>query len=205
MSLKRKERLKEIHTTCVLETAEKLFEKKGFDAVSMDEVAFNTGISKSTVYVYFKSKQIIWDSIVCKYMELLLEDAKKAADGDGSFEDRYYKLCFDIAEKFEAHPLFCKGTLGKISVDMDQELYKKIYEIGEQTNEEIARFIRSGIEEGMVRKDIDIYPAVIMMWSSISGIISMAIDKEEYLKLRFGMTKEEYLKKAFKMLLEGAV
>ena len=205
MSQKRKERLKEIHTICVLEAAEKLFEKKGFDAVSMDEVAFNTGISKSTVYVYFKSKQIIWDSIVCKYMELLLEDAKKAADGDGSFEDRYYKLCFDIAEKFEAHPLFCKGTLGKISVDMDQELYKKIYEIGEQTNEEIARFIRSGIEEGMVRKDIDIYPAVIMMWSSISGIISMANDKEEYLKLRFGMTKEEYLKKAFKMLLEGAV
>ena len=163
MSLKRKERLKELHTICVLEAAEKLFEKKGFDAVSMDEVAFNTGISKSTVYVYFKSKQIIWDSIVCKYMELLLEDAKKAADGDGSFEDRYYKLCFDIAEKFEAHPLFCKGTLGKISVDMDQELYKKIYEIGEQTNEEIARFIRSGIEEGKVRKDIDIYPAVIMM------------------------------------------
>lgn len=205
MGQKRKERLKEIHTICVLEAAEKLFEKKGFDAVSMDEVAFNTGISKSTVYVYFKSKQIIWDSIVCKYMELLLEDAKKAADGDGSFEDRYYKLCFDIAEKFEAHPLFCKGTLGKISVDMDQELYKKIYDIGEQTNEEIARFIRSGIEEGMVRKDIDIYPAVIMMWSSISGIISMANDKEEYLKLRFGMTKEEYLKKAFKMLLEGAV
>ena len=205
MSQKRKERLKEIHTTCVLETAEELFENKGFDAVSMDEVAFNTGISKSTVYVYFKSKQIIWDSIVCKYMELLLEDAKKAADGEGSFEDRYYRLCFDIADIFEKHPLFCKSTLGKISVDMEQELYKKIYDIGEQTNEEIARFIRSGIEEGVVRKDIDIYPAVIMMWSSISGIISMANDKEEYLKLRFDMTKEEYLKKAFRMLLEGVL
>lgn len=205
MSIKRKERLKEIHTASVLETAEKLFEEKGFDAVSMDEIAFDTGISKSTVYVYFKSKQIIWDSIVCKYMELLLEDAKKAADGEGSFEDRFYRLCFDIADKFEKHPLFCKGTLGKISVDMEQELYKKIYDIGEQTNEEIARFIRSGIEEGVVRKDIDIYPAVIMMWSSISGIISMANDKEEYLKLRFNMSKDEYLKKAFKMLLEGAL
>ena len=205
MSIKRKERLKEIHTASVLETAEKLFEEKGFDAVSMDEIAFDTGISKSTVYVYFKSKQIIWDSIVSKYMELLLEDAKKAADGEGSFEDRFYRLCFDIADKFEKHPLFCKGTLGKISVDMEQELYKKIYDIGEQTNEEIARFIRSGIEEGVVRKDIDIYPAVIMMWSSISGIISMANDKEEYLKLRFNMSKDEYLKKAFKMLLEGAL
>ena len=201
----RKDRLREMHTTCVLMTAEKLFEQKDYDATSIDDIAFNTGISKSTLYVYFKSKQIIWDSIVCKYMEQLLEDAKKAADGEGSFEDRYYKLCFDIAEKFEAHPLFCKGTLGKISVDMEQELYKKIYDIGEQTNEEIARFIRSGIEEGKVRKDIDIYPAVIMMWSSVSGIISMANDKEEYLKLRFNMTKKDYLKKAFQMLLEGCV
>ena len=201
----RKDRLREMHTTCILMTAEKLFEQNGYDATSIDDIAFNTGISKSTLYVYFKSKQIIWDSIVCKYMEQLLEDAKKAADGEGSFEDRYYKLCFDIADKFEAHPLFCKGTLGKISVDMEQELYKKIYDIGEQTNEEIARFIRSGIEEGKVRKDIDIYPAVIMMWSSISGIISMAMDKEEYLKMRFNMTKNEYLKKAFQMLLEGCL
>ena len=203
MSQKRKERLKELHTTCVLEVAEKLFDKKGFEAVSMDEIAFETGISKSTVYVYFKSKQIIWDSIVCRYMEQLLEDARNAADGEGSFEDRYYKLCFDIADKFEKHPLFCKATLGRISMDMEQEVYKKIYDVGEQTNEEIARFIRSGIEEGKVRKDIDIYPAVIMMWSSISGIISMANDKEEYLKMRFNMTKKDYLKKAFKMLLEG--
>ena len=203
MSQKRKERLKELHTTCVLEVAEKLFDKKGFEAVSMDEIAFETGISKSTVYVYFKSKQIIWDSIVCRYMEQLLEDARNAADGEGSFEDRYYKLCFDIADKFEKHPLFCKATLGRISMDMEQEVYKKIYDVGEQTNEEIARFIRSGIEEGKVRKDIDIYPAVIMMWSSISGIISMANDREEYLKMRFNMTKKDYLKKAFKMLLEG--
>ena len=203
MSKKRKERLIELHTTCVLEVAEELFEKKGFDAVSMDEVAFNTGISKSTVYVYFKSKQIIWDSIVCKYMELLLEDAKKAAEGQGSFEERYYRLCFDIADKFEKHPMFYKATLSKISMDMEQEIYKKVYEIGEKTNEAIADFIRSGIEEGVVRKDIDIYPAVIMMWSSISGIISMANDKEEYLNVRFNMTKNDYLKKAFKMLLEG--
>lgn len=201
----RKDRLREIHTLSVIMSAEELFEAKGYEATSIDDIAYRTGISKSTLYVYFKSKQLIWDSIVCKYMELLLEDARKAAESKGSFENRYYKLCFDIADKFEAHPMFYKATLGAISMDMDQEIYKKIYDIGEQTNEDIARFIRSGIEEGKVRKDIDIYPAVIMMWSSISGIISMAIDKEEYLKMRFKTSKKEYLRKAFKMLLEGMV
>lgn len=198
-----KKRLVELYNYTVTTVGEKLFEEKGFEATSMDDIAQKLEISKSTLYVYFKSKQLIWDSIVCKYMELLLEDAKKAAEGKGGFEDRYYQLCFDIADKFEKHPMFYKATLNKISMDMEQEIYKKIYETGEQTNEAIADFIRSGIEEGVVRKDIDIYPAVIMMWSSISGIISMANDKEEYLKLRFNMTKEEYLKKAFKMLLEG--
>ena len=201
----RKDRLREIHTLSVIMSAEELFEAKGYDATSIDDIAYRTGISKSTLYVYFKSKQLIWDHIVCKYMEQLLEVAKEAAEGKGSFEKRYYKLCFDIADRFEAHPMYYKATLGAISMDMDQEIYKKIYDVGEQTNEEIASFIRSGIEEGKVRKDIDIYPAVIMMWSSISGIISMAIDKEEYLKMRFNTSKKEYLKKAFKMLLEGMV
>ena len=202
---KRKDRLRELHTAAVLMAAEELFEEKGYEAASIDDIAFYTGISKSTLYVYFKSKKLIWDHIVCKYMEQLLEIAKKAAEGRGSFEKRYFKLCFDIAEGFEKHPVFYKATLGKISMDMSQEVYKKIYDVGEQTNEAIADFIRSGIKEGVVRKDIDVYPAVIMMWSSISGIISMAMDKEEYLKLRFDMTKEEYLKKAFRMLLEGVL
>ena len=193
----------ELHTASIMAAAEELFEAKGYEATSADDIAKRTGISKSTLYVYFKSKQIIWDSVVGKYMELLLQDAEKAASGSGSFEDRYFRLCFDIAARFEAHPVFYKGTLGNISVDTEQEIYRKIYETGEQINEKIALLVRSGMEEGVVRKDIDIYPTVIMMWSSISGIISMAMEKEEYLKLRFGMTKEEYLKKAFRMLLEG--
>ena len=200
-----KKRLVDLYMYSIPATAEKLFETKGYEATSVDDIAREMDISKSTLYVYFKSKQQIWDALVCKYMEHLLEDAKKAAEGKGSFEKRYYKLCFDIAEKFEEHPMFYKATLGTISMDMEQEIYKKIYEVGEATNEAIADFIRSGIKEGVVRKDIDIYPAVIMMWSSISGIISMASDKEEYLKMRFKMSKEDYLKKAFRMLLEGCL
>lgn len=193
----------ELNTEIILMAAEKVFEKKGYEAASVDDIAAQAGISKSTIYVYFKSKQLIWDYLVCKYMEQLLESAKNASQGRGSFEKRYYQLCFDIADKFGQHPMFYRATLGRISMDMEQEIYKKIYETGEQTNEAIADFIRSGIKEGVVKKDIDVYPAVIMMWSSISGIISMAMDKEEYLKLRFNMPRKDYLKKAFKMLLEG--
>lgn len=154
------------------------------------------------MYEYFKSKQDIWDRLVLKYMELLLDDVKKAAASEGSFEDRYYKLCFDVASKFEEHPVIYKGALGKTSVVTDNE-NNKLQIVFEEINEAFAGLIRNGIEEGVVRKDIDIYPSVLMMWSSISGIIPVAIDKEEYLNSRFNISKKEYLKKAFETLLDG--
>ena len=80
--------------------AEKLFESKGYEATSVDDIANNTRISKTTLYVYFKSKEQIWDTLVCRGMEELLGEAKKASEGEGSFEDRYYRLCFDIASRF---------------------------------------------------------------------------------------------------------
>ena len=198
----RKDILIEIHTEAVLRAAEKLFEKKGYEATSTDDIAKRTGISKSTMYEYFNSKQDIWDRLVLKYMELLLDDVKKAAASEGSFEDRYYKLCFDVASKFEEHPVIYKGALGKTSVVTDNE-NNKLQIVFEEINEAFAGLIRNGIEEGVVRKDIDIYPSVLIMWSSISGIIPVAIDIEEYLNSRFNISKKEYLKKAFETLLDG--
>lgn len=198
-----RKKLVELYRDAILMSAEELFEQKGYEGTSVDEIASLTGISKTTLYSYFDSKELIWDALVCRYMEKILSDARKAADGEAPFEVRYYTLCFDIATRFEERPVIYRGTLGKISVDTDQEVYRKIYETGEATNEAIADFIRSGIREGYVRKDIDIYPLVMMMWSSISGIILMAKDKEEYLKMRFNISRHDYLMKAFCMLLEG--
>ena len=193
----------EFNREVILTSAEIVFENKGYEAASVDDIAFKAGISKSTIYVYFKSKKLIWDSIICGYMEQLLEFAKKASNDNFGFEKRYYQLCFDIADKFEEHPLFYKAAFGNVFMESDQEVYKKIYDVTEQTHEAIAAFIRSGIDEGVVKKELDVYPAVIMLWSSISGIVSMALDKEDYLKIRFSMTKKEYLKKAFKVLWDG--
>ena len=201
----RKDILVEIHTEAVLRAAEKLFEMNGYEATSTDDIAKRTGISKSTLYAYFKSKQDIWDSLVCKCMELLLENVKKAVVCEGSFEDRYFNLCFKITSHFEEHPVIFKGALDKKSVVADNEINNKIHAVYEAATEAFAGLIQNGIDEGVVKKDIDICPTVIMMWSSISGIIRIAIDKEDYLKSRLNMSKKEYLKKAFKLLLDGVL
>ncbi len=40
----------------ILNAAEQVFTKKGFDEARMDDIAEETGVSKGTLYLYFKSK-----------------------------------------------------------------------------------------------------------------------------------------------------
>jgi AcrR family transcriptional regulator len=42
--------------TQILNAAENVFNKKGFDAARMDDIADETGLSKGTLYLYFKGK-----------------------------------------------------------------------------------------------------------------------------------------------------
>jgi len=48
----------------ILEGARRLFLAQGFDAASMNSIALEAGVSKGTLYVYFKSKEELFEAIV---------------------------------------------------------------------------------------------------------------------------------------------
>lgn len=50
--------------TEIFETAEMLFEKKGYDATSINDIIDHIGIAKGTFYHYFKSKEQMLDAYI---------------------------------------------------------------------------------------------------------------------------------------------
>src|SRR5260221_3639738 len=48
----------------IVEGARQVFLAQGFDAASMGEIARVAGVSKGTLYVYFKSKEELFEAIV---------------------------------------------------------------------------------------------------------------------------------------------
>src|ERR1700748_1307563 len=48
----------------IIEGANQIFLARGFDAASMADIAKAAGVSKGTLYVYFKSKEQLFASIV---------------------------------------------------------------------------------------------------------------------------------------------
>ncbi|MCI9050851.1 MAG: TetR/AcrR family transcriptional regulator [Lachnospiraceae bacterium] len=65
----------------ILECALHLFFKRGYDTVGVQEIAEVSGVTKPTLYYYFKSKNGLLKSLIEKKGSILLQDIKEAVSG----------------------------------------------------------------------------------------------------------------------------
>lgn len=70
MEVTRRERKKEATKSNILQTAIKLFEKQGFDATTMNQIAEEADVAMGTLYNYFASKE----AFIGEYIKLAVED-----------------------------------------------------------------------------------------------------------------------------------
>lgn len=56
-TISRREILRDFRTRSVLEATRKIISREGFDAVTMERVAREAGITKGAIYLYFRNKQ----------------------------------------------------------------------------------------------------------------------------------------------------
>ena len=61
----------------IINAAEDVFTKKGFDEARMDDIAEETGLSKGTLYLYFKSK----DDLIIAILDRIFQREFKAFEG----------------------------------------------------------------------------------------------------------------------------
>lgn len=74
----------EIKYRRLMEKAEELFVKRGYKAVTMDEIAKKAGISKMTIYGHFSSKEELFLEVVLSLMDrsyLFIENKIKEISG----------------------------------------------------------------------------------------------------------------------------
>lgn len=203
--MKKKDTLIEFHRKTILEAAKKLFLEKGVSQTTMDDIAKEADYSKSTIYVYFKSKEEIYNHIVYGGMVLLKQGISESIASSDSFEECFYAICSILVSFEQKYPLYFESILGEISVSREdflkQPILADVYRVGEEINEMLQKLVQSGIEQKRLRPDIQPLPAAFALWASICGLIFMANKKEAYLSVNMHVTKHEFLQNAFQMLL----
>ena len=84
--LERRQREKEQRRKSVIETACKLFATKGYDYVTLDDIAIESELGKTTLFSYYKDKESIFFAVINQgmkiYKVLLLEEKLKTQNDD---------------------------------------------------------------------------------------------------------------------------
>ena len=81
----------------ILDVADELFGKKGFDGTSTNDILERVGIARGTLYHHFKSKEEIMDALIERYSDRLLGAAQEvAADKTIPLVDRIIRVVMSM-------------------------------------------------------------------------------------------------------------
>lgn len=139
MGMRKKEALIRFNKEHILASAKKLFEAQGVIITTVDDIAREADCSKSTLYIYFKSKDDILNHIILEQMLLLRDTLKEVIGRDEEFEKCYYSLCNSLVKLQEQHPIFYELILGTIRLEEkdieEKNILYEIYVVGEEIND----------------------------------------------------------------------
>ena len=199
MSLaKWKERERQERQNDIIKAARKLFADKGFE-VSLDEIAKEVGLGKSTLYLYFKNKESLYFAVVLRgiriWAEMIKKEVKKGNTGLKKlilYENANREFSNEYPDYFR---LLYSPTSIKKTFDMDKMTSSQEFQEVRETFKEIMFIgidsIQKGINEGEIRSDVDPTEAAVLLSVIYNGNVNMGDWAKELLKGR-GIDDEKF-------------
>ena len=176
----RREEEKERRRLEIIEAAEALYAEKGWDAVTMDQVARTARLSRALLYVYFKDKEDLLLALTSRALEELRRRFEQAIEGHAlgldqiSAMGRAYVLFqqekpfqFDACSRYHAHHTH-QGQDNELACNAQ----------GDGLIAVMIGALQCGIADGSIRADIgDPVKVCVMLWAFSHGLIQIATNK----------------------------
>lgn len=201
----KKQKLIDYNQSSILDAAKKLFLQNGIHKTTMDDISHAADCSKATIYVYFQSKDDIYYHIVLEYMTALRNSIESYLFDTKDYETAYFSFCARLVQFQSDYPMYFECILGNIPAEAKKmkelPVLQKIYDVGEEINVAVYKFLERGKHDGFIDTNINTQQATFIMWSGISGLISLYANKQSYLSESLGIQQEDFLKNGFTMLL----
>lgn len=177
MSIKElKEREKEQRREYIIDAAEKVFFSRGYDNVSMNDIAEAVEMNKATLYLYFKNKEALYFAIVLRGLRIMnamfQEKISKETTGIGKIGasgsaylefnrqyPHYYRMFrYASTERFDVPDSPDAAEVARLS--------SRIFVM-------MGEAVRIGMEDGTVRKGLDPLTVAIFLACTSEAIVSL--------------------------------
>jgi AcrR family transcriptional regulator len=138
----------------IVEGARDVFLSRGFDAASMGDIAKAAGVSKGTLYVYFKDKDELFSAIVKSECSMQAEGVFDFDHGDHDVESVLLRHGKAFVSNF-AEPSRMSSLRAVIAVaERMPEIGRKVYETGPAIGiAKVAAYLQAQVDAGVLAID----------------------------------------------------
>jgi AcrR family transcriptional regulator len=165
----------------ILDAAEALYSKQGWDSVTMDQVARGARLSRALLYVYFKDKQELLFAVGERAMTVLRDRFRAASASYAKGIDKieaigraYMGYAFEFPHYFD----FCSRYHAHSSSGDSDNTDEGCRQAGDQAIGAVVEAIQAGLTDGTVRKDVgDPMMLAVSLWAFSHGLIQLAMAK----------------------------
>ena len=164
----------------ILDGANKVFAEKGYHEATMDDIAKRLGVSKGAIYLYFSSKEDLFEAMVKTAPQAFKEILYSSFGGEANpiqsatqFFDKMLKLSasnpglsFEILSEASRNP-----SLKRI-LKQNHEEYERV----------LTGFLAEGRKRKIVGDNLDIRPlanALIALWNGLETLLVSGLPIDE--------------------------
>jgi len=165
----------------IIDTARRLFGERGTTDVAMDEIAGEAGVARSTLYVYFSSRDDLLRACVQNMYDRLEDAVGLVEDVRSTPRERLTGLILGVLERIDESPAFFRlamatqGTGAEGSAAVGGALML----IGLDMMRVLEQLVVAGMDSGDFRPDLDPQRAVVLVGQQIYGALSVRAGEPE--------------------------
>src|SRR5215469_1861357 len=160
----RREEEKERRRGELLDAAELLYAKQGWEAVTIDQVARTARLSRALVYLYFRDKEDLLFAVGERAMKLLQQRFAAALETPGSGRDKVdaigraymgyaleFRHFFDFCSRFQSHEVTSAASPNE----------EACHQAGEAVMALVVQAIQTGVEDGSISRELAREPRLL--------------------------------------------
>jgi AcrR family transcriptional regulator len=171
-----KEVIRDFRREQIIETARRVIGERGTTEVSMDEIATQAGVARSTVYVYFTNRDDLLRACVESMYDKIKDTVVEMFEDTAPPLERLRVLIGGILERVDDSPAFFRlamATQATAGAAGSEAVGGVLMMIGLDMMRLLDDIISAGMETGLFRADLDTDRAVALIGQQIYGALSV--------------------------------
>jgi AcrR family transcriptional regulator len=203
----RREREKQRREEEILDAAERVFFRKGFENASMDEIAREAQFTKPTLYQYFRDKENLYLKVSLRGFILFRDTVFSASDEHLSAIDALLSMSSKLLEFSRTHPDHCKlfGALSRVrpGQDGDTPARAELSAFNDSLFESLSRLIGRGQSEGSIPATLDPVKTAYSLIFLLTGFLNQLAMTGRTFTGHFSLDYERFASDTTELLLRG--